>query len=110
MKNSISYLAALTLSTSLALPLYAQTNANEPPSPAAASSGPATTTGGKEHHPHMHHARHALENAKKALEESQHDYNGHRAKALDAVNTAIQEIDTALSEDQAEVKEHVKKK
>ena len=50
----------------------------------------------KDDRPHMDDAKKALENAKKQLKEAAHDYNGHRAKALELVDQAIKEINEGL--------------
>ena len=47
-------------------------------------------------HPQMEKALHALENAKDALQHSDHDFQGHRARALEMTNQAIEEIHAAL--------------
>lgn len=45
-----------------------------------------------ERQPHMHAALHHLEEAKKELEMAAHDKGGHREKALDLTQSAIQEV------------------
>lgn len=45
-----------------------------------------------ERFPEMHRALRALENAKRDLEHAAHDFGGHRAKALELTNQAIQEV------------------
>ena len=54
---------------------------------------------GKEDHPHIESAIKALENAKHQLETAAHDFDGHRAKALDHVNQALEECHAALRAD-----------
>jgi hypothetical protein len=51
---------------------------------------------GEPRHPHMHHALRELREARTELKEASHDFGGHRVKALEAVDAAIKQIDTAL--------------
>jgi hypothetical protein len=44
-----------------------------------------------ERQPHMHAAIHHLEEAKKELQMAEHDKGGHREKALELTNSAIEE-------------------
>lgn len=46
-------------------------------------------------HPHIKKAHHHLEQAKGALENAEHDFGGHRAKALAFVNQALEETKLA---------------
>ena|SRR5437763_9338056 len=52
----------------------------------------------KDKHIHMHAALHALEDARKHLEESNDVYHGHRVKAFEHVEAAMDEIATGLGE------------
>lgn len=54
---------------------------------------------GRERHPAMRHALKALLNAKRALKHAEHDFQGHRAKALDLVDQAISEVRAGLASD-----------
>ncbi len=94
MKKSSAYLVATVLAVSIASSAYAQTSV--PSTSAAPEPAPQTAPHVKERHPQMHHARKALENAKKHLQDAKHDYNGHRTKALELVDQAIQEIDAGV--------------
>ena len=68
-------------------------------SPAALKPVAQTKTEAKEEHPHIESAIKALENAKHQLESAAHDFNGHRAKALQHVNEALEECHAALMSD-----------
>lgn len=48
------------------------------------------------HHPHIHHALHELREARSVLKKAPHNFGGHRAKALVAINDAIRQLDLAL--------------
>ncbi|HEV3416525.1 MAG TPA: hypothetical protein VG056_06925 [Pirellulales bacterium] len=52
-----------------------------------------------EHHPHLHHAIRELRDARKELKDADHDFGGHRADALKAVDVAIEQLETALKYD-----------
>jgi L-lactate utilization protein LutB len=49
-----------------------------------------------EEHPRLHAALYELRHARTELKEAKHDFGGHRAKALEALNAAITQIDQAL--------------
>ncbi len=49
-----------------------------------------------EEHPRLHTALYELRQARTELKEAKHDFGGHRAKALEALDTAINQIDKAL--------------
>lgn len=53
----------------------------------------------KEKHPAIRNAIHALEKAKVDLEHAAHDFGGHRAEALKAVDYAIKQLHEALEYD-----------
>jgi hypothetical protein len=54
----------------------------------------------KERHPALVQAMRALQRAKTALQNANRDFGGHRAKALDLTNQAIQEVQAAIQSDQ----------
>jgi len=49
-----------------------------------------------EEHPRLHAALYELRHARTELKEARHDFGGHRAKALEALDYAIEQIDQAL--------------
>ena len=53
----------------------------------------------KERHPHIHHALHELKEARKELKEANHDFGGHRVKAIEAIDVAIEQLEKALKHD-----------
>jgi hypothetical protein len=55
--------------------------------------------GGKERHPEIRDAIRALENARNHLQKGAHDFGGHRVKALEHVNQALEECRQALQYD-----------
>jgi hypothetical protein len=52
-----------------------------------------------EHHPEMEAAKKHLLEAKNNLEHAAHDFGGHRAKALEHVNQALEECNQAMNFD-----------
>ncbi len=53
----------------------------------------------REAHPNIQAAIKALENAKRQLQTAAHDFGGHRVKALEHVNQALEECRAALRAD-----------
>ena len=72
------------------------------PTPAEAPAVPANaaSTTGKSarhvHNPELHKAIRKLRGAKQDLEKAAHDYGGHKAKAVAAIDQAIVELQAAL--------------
>ena len=54
---------------------------------------------GQERHPELRRALRALENAKSALQQGAHDFQGHRVKALELTEQAIKEVQAGLASD-----------
>ncbi|MBV9468592.1 MAG: hypothetical protein JO316_10545 [Abitibacteriaceae bacterium] len=54
---------------------------------------------GGERHPELRRALRSLQAAKVDLQKGAHDFQGHRAKALDLTNQAIAEVQQALQAD-----------
>lgn len=54
---------------------------------------------GVEPHPEIRQALRSLEEARFRLERGAHDFHGHRAKALELTNHAIEELHKALRSD-----------
>jgi hypothetical protein len=75
---------------------FAQTT--PPAAPAAASAKPEVAAH-HEHHPELHKAMRKLKAAKEDLQKAEHDYGGHRVKAIEAIDHAIQELKEALETD-----------
>lgn len=53
----------------------------------------------REAHPRIEAAMKALENAKSELQQAAHDFGGHRVKALEHINQALEECRAALRYD-----------
>ena len=88
--------------------LTGQSFAQTPP-PAQAPAAPAATSDTAkpvvhherkaERHPELHKAIRKLRGAKQDLEKASHDYGGHKAKAMEAINQALEELRAALNSD-----------
>jgi len=81
-------LSLLLLPAAFAVDQVAQTTATTPAKPEKG-----------ERHPEMKRALHALERAKEDLEHAAHDFGGHRAKALQLTQQAIEEVKAGLAFD-----------
>ena len=88
--TSILALAAVLM---LPVTLTSRAAAQPPPPP------PGKPPGHAEHHPEIHKAIAALENAKHYMEHADHDFHGHRTEALRATEVAIQQLRAALESD-----------
>ena len=65
---------------------------------AAAAPVPPAPAAMPERHPHIDEALEAMRNAKHHLESAEHDFHGHRAKAIEHLNRAIHEAEICLEE------------
>ncbi|HEV2961235.1 MAG TPA: hypothetical protein VG649_05365 [Candidatus Angelobacter sp.] len=52
-----------------------------------------------EKHPHIRAAIHELEEAKGELQRADHDFGGHRAEAIEAIDNALKQLRQALQYD-----------
>jgi hypothetical protein len=69
-----------------------------PPVAAAVPAAPAVAAM-PEAHPHIDEALEAMRAAKKHLEMADHDFKGHRSKAIEHLNQAIREAEICLRVD-----------
>ena len=95
--NRRAFARAMTLTLPgtafLLSPSLAQTEAQAP------APGEPVPTGQRppgERHPRIRAAMRALEVAKKHLEAAEHDFGGHRVRAIEHVNQALAECQAAL--------------
>lgn len=94
-KTLLSIVAAAAMMAATTSPLMAQTS-SAPTTPAQAGKA---GKGGRERHPEVRAALQHLRQAKQALQKGSHDFSGHREKALDLTNQAINECQQALQSD-----------
>jgi hypothetical protein len=81
---------------------FAQTPPPAADQPAAAPVAAAPETVKPAHHmhaPEIHKAMRKLRGAKADLEKAAHDYGGHRVKAIEDINQALEELKAALESD-----------
>lgn len=78
----------------------AATAPKAPATPTAAGAAlPATPAAAPpEEHPHIHQALESMREAKHHLESAEHDFHGHRAKAIEHLNQAIHEAEICEQE------------
>ncbi len=96
----LSLLVMATVLFTLAFPaLAAGPKAPAPPVPAAPAVAPvpAASAAMPEPHPHIHEAIEAMRNAKHHLESAEHDFQGHRVKAIEHLDQAIREAEICMS-------------
>ena len=68
------------------------------PVPVAAAAPAPAAPAAMPPHPHIDEALEAMHAAKHHLETAEHDFHGHRAKAIDHLNQAIHEAEICASE------------
>ena len=95
----LTLLITATLLLTLASPVAAA-GPKPPAAPvaaAAAAPAPAAAAGVPERHPHIDEALESMRAAKHHLESAEHDFDGHRAKAIEHLNQAIREAEICMS-------------
>jgi hypothetical protein len=95
----LTLLIMATLLFTLAFPAAAAgPKAPAPAVPAAPAVAPAPATAPlPPPHPHIHEALEAMRNAKHHLESAEHDFDGHRVKAIEHLDQAIHEAEICES-------------
>jgi hypothetical protein len=94
-----SLLITIALTLTLAFPAAAA-GPKAPASPvpvAAAAPAPVAASPAPERHPHIDEALEAMRGAKHQLESAEHDFDGHRAKAIEHLDRAIHEAEICMS-------------
>jgi len=94
-KTLLSLVTAAALMAATTSPLLAQGTAG------SSGAAPSAARPGRkgERHPEIRAALRHLNAAKASLQKGSHDFGGHREKALDLTNQAIQEAQQALQSD-----------
>jgi uncharacterized membrane protein len=96
----LTLLIMATLVFALAFPAAAASpKAAAAPARAAvvAPAAPAAVAPVPERHPHIDEALESMRAAKHHLESSEHDFDGHRLKAIEHLNRAIHEAELCMS-------------
>ncbi len=99
--KKIGFLTLLILATVLITLAFSVAAAGPkgPAQPAAAAAPlPAAAAAPPEPHPHIHEALEAMHNAKHQLESAEHDFHGHRVKAIEHLDQAIHEAEICMQE------------
>jgi len=92
----MSWTMTAALAALMAVPALAGPNPKPAQAPGQAPA-PARQAGGEAaKHPRLREALQALENAKKHLEAAPKEFGGHRVKAIEHINQAIEECKAAL--------------
>ena len=92
--KAVSWLAAALLVIALAFSVAAPSGKAVPPPPAPPAASPAAPD-----HPEIRDALGSLRHAREHLEHARHDYGGHRAEAIRAIDGAIQQLEVCLKYD-----------
>ena len=89
---------AVVVAASLPLVFHAQPRSPQPAAAAAATPSPVppAASPAPQHHPRIEAAIHHLEEAKHELEAAPEEFHGHRVKAIEHVNHALEECHKAL--------------
>jgi hypothetical protein len=93
----LSLLIAATLLLAMASPLSAGGPKIAAPLPVAAAPAVAVPAAVPERHPHIDEALESMRAAKHHLESAEHDFNGHRVKAIEHLDRAIREAEICMS-------------
>ncbi|MGA7905820.1 MAG: hypothetical protein WCA16_00335 [Candidatus Sulfotelmatobacter sp.] len=100
--KKIGFLTLLIMATllfTLAFPVAAA--GPKPPAapalPVAAAPAPPAPAAMPEPHPHIREALESMRAARHHLEMAEHDFDGHRAKAMEHLDQAIHEAETCMS-------------
>lgn len=92
----LTLLITATLLFSLAFPAAAA-GPKAPAAPVVGAAPVAPAAAMPEAHPHIHEGLEAMRAAKHHLESAEHDFEGHRAKAIEHLNQAIREAEICES-------------
>lgn len=99
--KKIGFLTLLVMATllfTLAFPAAAASpKAPAVPVPAVAPVPAPTLVATPERHPHIDEALESMRAAKHHLETADHDFDGHRVKAIEHLNQAIHEAEICMS-------------
>jgi len=96
-RTLISWAVGVALLTATLLPVvfHAQPGSPRPGAPAATLAAAAASPA-PQHHPRIEAAIHHLEQAKAELEAAPEEFHGHRVKAIEHLNHALEECHKAL--------------
>jgi hypothetical protein len=95
----LTLLIMAMLLLTLALPVGAAgPKAPAVPNPVAAAAPAPVAAPAMPPHPHIDEALEAMRSAKHHLESAEHDFHGHRTKAIEHLNMAIHEAEICASE------------
>ena len=92
----VTLLVVATLLFTLAFPAAAA-GPKAPVAPVVAVPATAPAAAVPEKHPHIDEALEAMRSAKHHLETAEHDFDGHRVKAIEHLNQAIHEAEICMS-------------
>lgn len=93
----LTLLITATLLFTLAFPAAAAGPKPVAPALPVAAAAPTPAAAAMPPHPHIDEALEAMRNAKHHLETAEHDFDGHRVKAIEHLDAAIHEAEICMS-------------
>jgi hypothetical protein len=96
-RTLISCAVGVALLAVALLPVVFHAQPGSPRPSAAATPGAAAASPAPQHHPRIEAAIRHLEEAKAELEAAPAEFHGHRVKAIERVNQALEECGKALA-------------
>lgn len=95
----LTLLITATLLLTLAFPVSAAgPKTAAVPAPVAAAAPAPVAPAAMPPHPHIEEGLEAMRSAKHHLEMAEHDFHGHRSKAIEHLNAAIHEAEICMQE------------
>ena len=94
---SLLIMASLLLTLVFPVAAAGPKTPSAPTAPVAAAPLALIAAAMPERHPHIDEALEAMRSAKHHLESAEHDFRGHRAKAIEDLDRAIHEAEICMS-------------
>jgi hypothetical protein len=94
---SLLIMASLLLTHAFPVAAAGPKTPSAPTAPVAAASLALIAAAMPERHPHIDEALESMRSAKHHLESAEHDFRGHRAKAIEHLDRAIHEAEICMS-------------
>lgn len=94
--KKIGFLTLLMMAAIVLMVAFPAAAGPKPPAPPVPSA-PVVAAIPAPPHPHIHEALEAMRNAKHQLEGAEHDFAGHRVKAIEHLDQAIREAEICMS-------------
>jgi hypothetical protein len=93
----LTLMLTATLVLAMSFPVASAAPKAASPAPVAAAAALPNPAAVPERHPHIDEALESMRAAKHHLETADHDFDGHRVKAIEHLNAAIHEAEICMS-------------